>query len=174
MYHIMAAMVAVLGMAASVYALLGERYKWSSFVGFSVATKVPVEIFFVSGPIVMVTFLLYAVLAFLLSTERATSTVFYISASWAMIFIDMSLVLYDDWRDIFRKYVDTCLHTVNIYIAVYALINMPYTPTTFILITQACWGTLVMTRVVRRFMDGQRARLPSMELERTPFREVAE
>mmetsp|Transcript_10306 Transcript_10306/g.32836 ORF Transcript_10306/g.32836 Transcript_10306/m.32836 type:complete len:144 (+) Transcript_10306:325-756(+) len=51
MYHIVASGVAVVGMIASLVALLGERFQWGSFVQFSVATKVPVEIFCVSGPI---------------------------------------------------------------------------------------------------------------------------
>jgi hypothetical protein len=122
-----------------VAALLGERLKWHSFGHFSVATKVPVEIFCVSGPIVMVTAVLYALLVFLLASERATSTVFYISACWSIIFVDMSAMLYSEWRDLLRGSVDVCLHSVNLVIVGYALLHMPYVPSTFILISFGCW-----------------------------------
>lgn len=51
MYHVFAATIAGVGMIVSLYALLGERFKWASFTRFSVATKVPVVILCVSGPI---------------------------------------------------------------------------------------------------------------------------
>mmetsp|Transcript_15928 Transcript_15928/g.25989 ORF Transcript_15928/g.25989 Transcript_15928/m.25989 type:complete len:140 (+) Transcript_15928:1166-1585(+) len=139
MHHVVATSTAVIGMLVSIFALLGERLKWASFAEFSVATKVPVEVFFVSGPIVMVTLLLYGILAFLLATEQATSTVFYISASWAIIFLDMSLILYKEWKDMFRRNIDICLHSVNIVITAYAFSHMPYTPTAFIIISLGCW-----------------------------------
>jgi hypothetical protein len=139
MYNLVAALAALGGVAVSVAALLGERLKWHSFEHFSVATKVPVEIFCVSGPIVMVTAVLYALLAFLLASERATSTVFYISACWSIIFVDMSAMLYSEWRDLLRGSVDVCLHSVNLVIVGYALLHMPYVPSTFILISLGCW-----------------------------------
>mmetsp|Transcript_9154 Transcript_9154/g.18023 ORF Transcript_9154/g.18023 Transcript_9154/m.18023 type:complete len:239 (-) Transcript_9154:394-1110(-) len=163
MYHVFAATIAGVGMIVSLYALLGERFKWASFTRFSVATKVPVVILCVSGPIVMVTFILYAFLAFLLVTERATSTCFYISASWTVIFTDMSLILYRDWRDLCRRNVDLSLHIVNSVILIYTFANMPYTPTSFVLISLGCWGSLVMSRVFKRYMEKHRPRLPSRE-----------
>jgi len=171
MYHLTASFVAVLGVLTSFYALLGERFKWASFGSFSVATKVPVEVFCVEGPIVMVTFVLYALLAFLLATERATSTCFYISASWAIIFMDMCIILHKDWRDIYKQNIDSMLHFVNAYISTFCLVNMQYLPTSFLLISLACWGALVMSRVIRRYLEKIRPRLPSRELERARNRQ---
>jgi hypothetical protein len=166
MYNLVAALAALGGVVVSLAALLGERLKWASFEHFSVATKVPVEIFCVSGPIVMVTAVLYALLAFLLASERATSTVFYISACWSIIFVDMSAMLYSEWRDLLRGSVDVCLHSVNLVIVGYALLHMPYVPSTFILISLGCWyvrcccgdgrGVVVATAAVEAARDGTR------------------
>ena len=171
MYHIFASCVACFGMLASIIAMIGEKYKWASFGEFSIATKVPVELFFVTGPIVLVTTLLYGMFAFLLATERATSTVFYFSASWSVIFTDMSLILYKDWRTLVHRRIDMCLHAVNIITAGYSFANMAYMPTSFLLIVSGCWGCLVMSRVVKRYFEKHRPRLPSRELERARERE---
>jgi len=62
----------------------------------------------------MLTFFLYGILAFLLATERATSTVYYISASWLIMFLDMSCVLYESLFDIITRPVDLCFHLINL------------------------------------------------------------
>lgn len=88
---------------------------------------------------VMVSFFLYAILAFLLATERGTSTCFHIASFWSMIFTDMSIVLYKEWREIFRRNIDMCLHAVNAVILLYSMLNMPYAPTTFVLMSLGGW-----------------------------------
>mmetsp|Transcript_10306 Transcript_10306/g.32838 ORF Transcript_10306/g.32838 Transcript_10306/m.32838 type:complete len:88 (+) Transcript_10306:794-1057(+) len=87
----------------------------------------------------MVTVFLYGVFAFLLATERATSTVFHMSVCWSIIFLDMSLILYKDWSDMVHRNIDICLHTVNLAIVCYSFVDMPYFPTTFLLVTFGCW-----------------------------------
>lgn len=46
--------VAMVGLFTSLFAYIGETFRWPSFLRFSVTTKVPIQIFGVNGPLVMV------------------------------------------------------------------------------------------------------------------------
>merc|ERR1712176_1236425 len=107
-------------MIGSGIAFVGEARRWSSYGQFSIATKIPVQIFGVKGPLVMVSAFLYFLMGFLLATETGTGTVFYFCSSWTVIYIDMGMEWYESWKSMFTPVIDCVIHTTNLIVLVYS------------------------------------------------------
>jgi hypothetical protein len=147
-------MVCMAGVAASLTSLAFEKYQWnmSSFSRFSIATKVPVQVFCVSGPLVMVSAFLYLILALLLLMD-GTREVFFIAASWTAICIDMSLVMYETSAisQIANNWIDVCLHVVNALVVVHTFNKLHFFPVVFMASGVAFWGVVMSIRVYRKW-----------------------
>lgn len=150
---------AVCGFGAlfSLYTMVVEHFKWDakSFQRFSVATKIPVEVFCLSGPLVLVSAVIYAIMAVLWLLDSGSSSIFFISASWSAIMIDMSFVCYTNvMAEICANRVDVVLHVVNLFTVVFAFQHLRFVPLTFILCGLTFWGAVIAIRVCRRSQGG--------------------
>jgi len=153
---LLAAIACGVGAVASVVSLVLERSQWdiASYNRFSVATKVPVQVLCVSGPLVMVSACLYSLLAVLL-LMGGTREVFFISASWAAICIDMSAVLYDSVAQMCANWVDLTLHAVNLFVVVHTFSRLPVLPGVFMVGGVVFWGVVLGMRLWRRLSDSK-------------------
>mmetsp|Transcript_310 Transcript_310/g.369 ORF Transcript_310/g.369 Transcript_310/m.369 type:complete len:178 (+) Transcript_310:275-808(+) len=155
MHHIFAAAICAFGMLSCCVAFTAEELRWSSYGQFSIATKIPVQIFGVKGPLVMVSALLYFLMGVLLISETGTGTVFYFCASWSVIYIDMGMEWYNSWRAMFAPTIDIIIHLTNFVVVFYSLLKLSYFPVTFILAGSGLWGVLVLMRLCVRARDRQ-------------------
>jgi len=148
------AMVCVVGAVASLVSLALERYQWdlASYNRFSIATKVPVQVFCVSGPLVLVSACLYSLLALLLLMD-GTREVFFVTASWTAICVDMSCVMYDAVGQMLSNWIDVVLHLVNIAILAHTFRQLDFLPSVFIASGSAFWGVVIGIRICRRFRE---------------------
>lgn len=156
--------VLLLGIIISAVALVKEIKRASNPNHFSVSTKIPVQIFCISGPLVFVTFILYSLLAILIYLQpNKTISVFYISTSWSIIFIDMNVTYYfrqpfylmqqqqqqqlqQNMQDTFIQptlsdlsKIDLLLHLVNIITVIHSYSRLPFVPVAFILSSLSFW-----------------------------------
>jgi len=171
------------GAGVSAVALYGEHRKWPSQAAFSVATKVPVELFCISGPIVLVTFTLYLLLMFLVVTchhsaraeaehledvnySTCMAPVFYISAGWSTVYVDLCFALYSDISELFRQRFDMSLHAINCALTVLAFFSLGEMPWAFLLCGVGFWSSILFARIWRRIRMKRRPRLPSRELQK--------
>lgn len=155
--NIRAALVCAFGTVFSLHTLLIEHMKWDpkSFQKFSIATKIPVEIFCVSGPLVLVSAIIYTIMAGLLFLGGGSSSAFFIAASWSAIMIDMSFVCYTNaLYEIFTNRVDLVLHIVNFFTVYNAFNQLRFFPFTFVICGLFFWTVVIGIRLVRRFRSG--------------------
>ena len=132
------------------------RWDPKSFQRFSIATKIPVEIFCVSGPLVFVTSIIYLIMAGLLMLDTSTSSVFFLSTSWSAIMIDMSFVCYNQvLNEILANRVDIILHLVNFFTVGYSYHQLKFFPITFVICGLTFWGTVVLIRIYSRMRNGE-------------------
>ncbi len=152
--------VLVVGIITSAVALVKEIKRLSNPNKFSVSTKIPVQIFCISGPLVFVTLILYSLLAILIYLQpNKTISVFYISTSWSIIFIDMNITYYfrqpfymmqqqqqQQLQDTFIQptlsdlsKIDLLLHLVNIITTIHSYSKLPFVPVAFILSSLSFW-----------------------------------
>jgi hypothetical protein len=153
-----ASMFCLIGAVFSLHTLLVEHLKWDpkSFQRFSVATKIPVEIFCVSGPLVLVSAIIYSILAGLLYIGGGSSSAFFISASWSAIMVDMSFVCYSNAiYEIMTNRVDLVLHIVNLVTVYNAFTQLRFFPYTFVICGLSFWGVVIGIRCMRRFRAGE-------------------
>lgn len=154
--------VLMLGIIISIIALYRESKRLGNPNRFSVSTKIPVQIFCISGPLVLLTLILYLLLLILLYLQpNRTTSVFYISSSWTIIFMDMNVTYY------FRQPVyllpqhqqhhpigsyfynhpglydlsktDLSLHLVNIITVIHSYSKLPFIPLAFIIGSLSFW-----------------------------------
>jgi hypothetical protein len=154
-----ASVICAFGAAFSLYTLLVEHMKWDpkSFQRFSVATKIPVEIFCISGPLVLVSAIIYTMLAGLLLTGSSSSSAFFIASSWSAIMIDMSFVCYSNAvYEIFSNRIDLVLHLVNAVTVVYTFNQLRFFPFTFVICGLSFWAVVIAIRVFRRLSANDR------------------
>ena len=159
----------LVGAAISAVALYGEHRKWPSQADFSVATKVPVELLCITGPIVLVSFTLYLLLAYLIVTchdSASMKPVFYISTGWTMVYLDMCVTMYKNKSEIFTQRFDMSLHTVNFSLAILSYIFIDIFPWAFAMCAGGFWASIIVARVYRKYRLTRRPRLPSRELQR--------
>lgn len=57
-------------MISSCYTFLGETFRWKSYGSFSIATKIPVKILCFTGPLCVISFLLYLIISVLLYIQH--------------------------------------------------------------------------------------------------------
>lgn len=148
---VVGAAVCAVGAVASLLCLARERYQWelASYNRFSVATKVPVQVLCVSGPLVLVSSCLYALLGALL-LMGGTREVFYICSSWAAICIDMSFVLYDRVQQVFTNWIDVVIHVVNLFVITRTFRQLQTVPVVFITSGTVFWTVVLGMRLWRR------------------------
>lgn len=150
----------MVGLFTSCLAYIGEMFRWPSFLRFSVTTKVPIQIFGVNGPLVMVGAVIYLMLVVyfsLLAPRRGTGFPFYITTMWSIIFIELGFDHYKTWIDMCTPVVDIVLHAVNAVIITYSFLKLNYFPVTFLLGGSFFWGMLVLARVCSKAKTAQRA-----------------
>ena len=147
-----ASLICAFGALFSLYTLVVEHMKWDpkSFQRFSVATKIPVEIFCISGPLVLVSAIIYTMLAGLLLTGSGSSSAFFIASSWSAIMIDMSFVCYSNAiYEIFSNKIDLVLHVVNAITVVYTFNQLKFFPFTFVICGLSFWAVVIAIRGFR-------------------------
>jgi len=156
--NVKASLICALGAIFSIYTLVIEQMKWDprSFQRFSVATKIPVEVFCISGPLVLVSAIIYVIMAGLLFMGGSPTSTFFISSSWSAIMIDMSFVCYSSpFTEILTNKVDLILHIVNV-ITIYNSFNqLRFFPFTFVVCGLTFWGVVVALRLLRKFRAGE-------------------
>jgi len=152
--HVQAAFVCLAGTLFSLHTMVVEHRKWNpkSFQRFSVATKIPVEIFCVSGPLVLVSAIIYTILAGLLLLGDGSASAFFIASSWSAIMIDMSFVCYSNpLYEIATNRVDLVLHLINLITVYNAFRQLRFFPFTFVICGLFFWAVVIGIRVMRRF-----------------------
>lgn len=152
-----ASVICAFGIIFSIYTLVMEQLKWDmkSFQRFSVATKIPVEVFCISGPLVLVSAIIYSILAGLLLTGSSSSSAFFIASSWSAIMIDMSFVCYNNaLYEILTNKVDFILHVVNLATVYHTFIDLRFFPYIFVVCGLSFWAVVIGIRLVRRFRGG--------------------
>ena len=152
------ALICVTGALLSCLSLAFERNQWdlASYNRFSIATKVPVQVLCVSGPLVLVSACLYSLLALLL-LMNGTREVFFIAASWSAICIDMSLVMYDSLSQILANWIDIVIHLVNFAVLVHTFRQLRFFPVVFMVSGLTFWGVVIGIRLWRRYQESKTA-----------------
>ncbi|KAH9259073.1 hypothetical protein BASA81_002693 [Batrachochytrium salamandrivorans] len=142
----------LLGVGLSVLVLMGEQFHWfpNSFQRFSVATKIPIEIFCVTGPVVLLSAVIYTIMLVLLLMDSNTSSVFFLSASWTAILMDMTLICYDEVVDLTKSKDDLAMHAINLLIVYFAFARLRFVPYTFILCGLFFWISVTVLRRKRQ------------------------
>eukprot|EP00924_Labyrinthula_sp_SR-Ha-C_P006142 maker-scaffold_54-snap-gene-1.22-mRNA-1 protein AED:0.20 eAED:0.20 QI:76/1/1/1/1/1/3/1480/160 len=140
MHHIYAAMICFAGAICCFVSLFGEYYRWKSYGQFSIATKVPVQICGLNGPIAFLCFLLYNIFGLLLITETGTTDVFYFSTFWTVFYLEMGLDFYDSFYDMVKPNIDKVIHFTNLFTMVYSFVNVRKVPYTFVALGGIFWG----------------------------------
>jgi hypothetical protein len=155
--NLIAAGICLLGAVSSIYALLVEQFKLdrASFSRFSVATKIPVEVLCLSGPLVLVSTIMYILLSALILLEGSSKYVFFISASWSAIVIDMSFVMYESVSDVLANRIDLIIHIVNACTVANSFSQLNFFPYTFILSGSVFWLAVIIMRILNHSSRGR-------------------
>lgn len=145
-------LLCLLGVGLSVLVLVGEQFHWfpNSFQRFSVATKIPIEIFCVTGPVVLLSAVIYTIMLVLLLMDSNTSSVFFLSASWTAILMDMTLICYDEVVHLTKSKDDLAMHAINLLIVYFAFARLRFVPYTFILCGLFFWISVTALRRKRQ------------------------
>lgn len=150
MYHIVAGLISLTGCFGSVMTIVSEYLRWKSYGKFSIATKVPVQIFGLKGPLVLIALCLYLIVTVLLVTETSTLTTFYLISIWSVLYFDIGLKFYNTLKEAMTHMIDVLVHCTNFLLFLYTLIKLSFIPVSFLIFGSLFWGLAVLNRLNHR------------------------